>query len=117
MKRRVRFLYKSTCTTSRDARAFVRNLKGLEIDERDYAKTPLTADELREIFRDHDPRDFLSTRSPAYKAMGLAGKSLTRDQAIALMVKDSNLLRRPLVIAGKEIIAGFDRDRLGKLGT
>ena len=95
---------------------FVRNLKGIEIDERDYARNPLTADELREIFGDHDPREFLSTKSPAYKAMGLAGKSLTADDAIALMAKDSNLLRRPLVIAGKEIIAGFDRERLGKLG-
>lgn len=95
---------------------FVRNLKGIEIDERDYAKAPLSADELREIFHDRDPREFLSTRSPAYKAMGLAGKSLTPDDAIALMAKDPNLLKRPLVIAGKEIIAGFDRERLSQLG-
>ncbi len=94
---------------------FVRKLDGIEIDERDFAKAPLSADELQEIFRDHDPREFLSTRSPTYKALGLAGKSLTRDDAIALMVKDSNLLRRPLVIAGKEIIVGFDRQRLGKV--
>ena len=96
---------------------FVRNLKGVEIDERDFAKAPLSADELREIFGDRDPRDFLSTRSPAYKAKGLAGKSLTPDDAIALMAKDPNLIKRPLVIAGKEIITGFDRDRLGKLGN
>ena len=95
---------------------FVRKLDGIEIDERDFAKAPFTADELREIFRDRDPREFLNPRSPAYKAMGLAGKSLSPDDAIALMVKESNLLKRPLVIAGKEVIAGFDRDRLAKLG-
>ena len=94
---------------------FVRKLDGIEIDERDFAKAPFTADELREIFRDRDPREFLNPRSPAYKAMGLAGKSLSPDDAIALMVKESNLLKRPLVIAGKEMIAGFDRDRLAKL--
>ena len=44
--------------------------------------------------------------------MGLAGKSLTPPQALALMAKEPNLIKRPIVIAGKEIIAGFDRDRL-----
>lgn len=93
----------------------MRKLAGLEIEERDYAKAPLSASELREIFGGCDPREYLNPRSPAYKAMGLAGKSLTPDDAIALMVRDSNLLKRPLVIAGKEIIAGFDRDRLRAL--
>jgi arsenate reductase (glutaredoxin) len=113
--KRVRFLYKSTCTTCRDARTFLRNLGGLELDERDYAKAPFTADELRAIFKDRDPRDYLNPRSPAYKALGLAGKSLTADDAIALMLRDSNLLKRPLLIAGKEIITGFDRDRFASL--
>jgi arsenate reductase (glutaredoxin) len=114
--KRVRFLYKSTCTTCRDARAFLRNL-GVELDERDYAKTPFSAEELRAIFKDRDPRDYLNPRSPAYKAMGLAGKSLTREDAISLMLRDSNLLKRPLVIAGNVIITGFDRDRLASLAN
>jgi arsenate reductase-like glutaredoxin family protein len=85
---------------------------GAELDERDYAKSPLSAAELKDLFAGRDPRDFLSTRSPTFKAMGLAGKSLTPAQTIALMAKDPNLIKRPLVIAGKEIIAGFDRDKL-----
>jgi arsenate reductase (glutaredoxin) len=112
--KRVRFLYKSACTTCRDARAFLRNL-GVELDERDYAKAPFTADELREIFKDRDARDYLNPRSPAYKALGLAGKSLTRDDAIALILRDSNLLKRPLLLAGKEVVTGFDRDRYASL--
>ena len=44
--------------------------------------------------------------------MGLAGKALTVEQAIALMAKEPNLIKRPIVIAGKEMIAGFDRERL-----
>jgi arsenate reductase len=85
---------------------------GAELDERDYAKIALSAAELRDLFADRDPRDFLNPRSPAFKAMGLAGKTLSREQAIALMVKEPNLIKRPLVIAGKQMIAGFDRDRL-----
>ena len=85
---------------------------GIELDERDYAKAPLNAAELKELFAGRDPRDFLNQRSPAFKAMGLAGKSLTAAQTLALMAKEPNLIKRPIVVAGKEMIAGFDRDRL-----
>ena len=85
---------------------------GAELDERDYAKAPLSAAELKDLFADRDPRDFLNPRSPAFKAMGLAGKTLSAEQALALMAKEPNLIKRPIVIAGNEMIAGFDRDRL-----
>lgn len=85
---------------------------GAELDERDYAKAPLSAAELKDLFGEHEPRDFMNARSPAFKAMGLAGKSLSREQAVALMVKEPNLIKRPIVVAGKEMIAGFDRERL-----
>jgi len=85
---------------------------GVELDERDYAKAPLNGAELKDLFVGRDPRDFLNQRSPAFKAMGLAGKSLTVEQALALMAKEPNLIKRPIVIAGKEMIAGFDRERL-----
>jgi arsenate reductase-like glutaredoxin family protein len=84
----------------------------VDLDERDYAKNPLSQAELRELFKGLDPRDFLSTKSPAFTAKGLAGKKLTAEQAIKLMAEDPNLIRRPLIVAGKELIAGFDRDRL-----
>ena len=85
---------------------------GAELDERDYAKSPFTAAELRDLFAGRDPRDFLNPRSPAFKAMGLAGKTLSAEQALALMAKEPNLIKRPIVIAGKQLIAGFDRDRI-----
>ncbi len=85
---------------------------GAELDERDYARVALTADELTKLFAGRDSRDFINPRSPAFKAMGLVGKTLSREQAIALMVKEPNLLKRPLVLVGNEIIAGFDRERL-----
>ena len=85
---------------------------GADLDERDYAKVPFSASELKELFAGRDPREFINPRSPAFKAMGLAGKSLTADQALALMAKEPNLIKRPITIAGKEILAGFDREKL-----
>lgn len=90
----------------------MRNDLGVELDERDYAKVPLSASELKELFAGRDPRDFLNARSPAFKAMGLTGKSLTAEQAFVLMAKEPNLIKRPIVVAGNEMIAGFDRERL-----
>jgi arsenate reductase-like glutaredoxin family protein len=86
----------------------------LELDERDYARTPLTVAELKEIFKGRDPREFLNPKSPAFKERGLAGKKLTAEQALKLIVEDSRLLKRPMVVAGDNIIAGFDRDVMRK---
>lgn len=87
----------------------------VEFDERDYAKAPLRATELKALFAGRDPRDFLNPKSPAFKAMGLKGRNLTAAEALALMAKEPNLIKRPLTVAGSEIVAGFDRERLRAL--
>ncbi len=92
----------------------MRNDLGLELDERDYAKNPFSESELKQLFAEAglDPRDLLSVKSPTYKKMGLADKKLTSAEAIRLMAREPNLLKRPIVIAGKTVIAGFDKERL-----
>ncbi len=87
----------------------------VELDERDYVKAPLSAAELKVLFAGRDPRDFLNPKSPAFKAMGLKGEKLTAAEALALMTKEPNLIKRPLIVAGGEIVAGFDRERLRAL--
>jgi regulatory protein spx len=87
----------------------------VELDERDYAKEPLGAVELKALFAGRDPRHFLNPKSPTFKAMGLKDRKLTAAEALALMAKEPNLIKRPLVVAGGEIVAGFDRERLRTL--
>jgi arsenate reductase (glutaredoxin) len=91
----------------------LRDELGVELDERDYAKQPLSVSELKSLFdeRGLDPREYLNPKSPAFKAMGLKDKKLTASEAIKLMASDPNLIKRPIVIAGRNLIAGFDRDR------
>ncbi len=84
----------------------------VELDERDYAKSPLSRAELEELFAGRDPRDFINPKSPVFKGLGLKGKTLTADQALSLMSKEPNLIKRPLTITGRALVAGFDRDAL-----
>ena len=82
------------------------------LDERDYARAPLSVGELKSLFAGRDPREFLNPKSPAFKAMGLAAKKLTAAETLSLMVREPNLIKRPLTIVDGEIVAGFDRERL-----
>jgi arsenate reductase-like glutaredoxin family protein len=85
--------------------------------ERDYAKKPLTVDELREVFAGHDPRDFLNPKSPAFKATGLDPQKMSAEDALKLMAEESRVIKRPLTVAGKRLIAGFDKEALRKAFT
>ena len=110
--KRVKFLWKSTCSTCRNARAFLRDELGAELEERDYAKQKFSQADLKDLFKGVDPRDYLNPKSPIYKQMGLKGKTLSAEQAIKLMATEPNLIKRPLTVVGTTIIAGFDRDVL-----
>jgi Spx/MgsR family transcriptional regulator len=112
--KKAKFFWRSTCSTCRNAREFLRSELKAELEERDYAKVPFTAAELREIFAKHDPRDFLNPKSPNFKAMGLTGRKLGADEAIKLMAEDARIIKRPLVAVGGRLLAGFDKEALRK---
>lgn len=98
---------KSTCTTCREAKALLAEL-GILAEIRDYAKRPLEAGELEELLPE-DPAPMLGTKSPKYRELGLKGRRLTKAEAIALMVEDNNLLKRPILVHARGAIIGFDK--------
>ena len=104
---------KSTCTTCREAKAKLAAL-GIKPEIRDYAKRPLEAAEL-EALLPADPAPMLGTKSPKYRELGLKDRKLSKAEAIALMVQDNNLLKRPILVHAKGVIIGFDRDAYEKL--
>ena len=58
--------------------------------------------------------DFVSTRSPVFKQRPLPK---SKKEAIALMMENPNLIRRPIVITGTKAIFGFDKEQYKKLST
>ncbi len=95
----------------------MRNELAVDLEERDYARQPLGEAELRELFKTSDPRDYINPKSPAFKTLNLQGKTLTVAQALKLMAQEPNLIKRPLTIAGRKVMAGFDREQLRKTFT
>ena len=82
--------------------------KKVEFEEREYGRNPFTEKELREIIGADPIEPFLNTRTPLYREKNMKQKPPSKDQAIKLMVKDPNLLKRPVIIKGKKKVAGFN---------
>lgn len=97
---------KSSCTTCRNAKAKLAEL-GIEAEIRDYYRKPLEVAELERLLP-ADPTPMLGTKSPKYKELGLKDRKVTKAEAIALMVQDNNLLKRPILVHPKGVIIGFD---------
>ena len=89
--------------------------KKVALEEREYGKNPLSEKELREIIEDEPIERFLNTRTPVYREKNMKQNPPTKEQAINLMLKDPNLLKRPLVIKGKKKITGFNETELKAL--
>jgi arsenate reductase-like glutaredoxin family protein len=80
----------------------------LHFDSRNLDKQPLSESELDKLIGARDYKEFLNTRNDLYRERNMAEKPLTRPEAIKLMSKTPNLIRRPLLVSGSQIIIGFD---------
>jgi arsenate reductase-like glutaredoxin family protein len=57
--------------------------------------------------------DYVSLRSPVFKRRPVPR---SKKEAIDLMMENTNLIRRPILIKGTKVIFGFDRDAYTKVG-
>ena len=85
------------------------------VEEREYGKNPLSEKELREIIGDDPIEKFLNTRTPLYRERNMKQKPPSREEAIKLMLKDPNLLKRPVIIQGKKKLTGFNEAEVKQL--
>ena len=84
----------------------------IAFEEREYGKNPFSEKELREIIGDEPIENFLSTRTPLYREKNMKQKPPSKDEAIKLMLKDANLLKRPVFIKGRKKLTGFNENQV-----
>lgn len=89
--------------------------KKVDFEEREYGKNPFTEKELREFIADDPIERFLNTRTPLYREKNMKQKPPSKDEAIKLMLKDPNLLKRPVFIKGKKKVTGFNEAEVKEL--
>lgn len=70
---------------------------------------------MREIIGDGPIENFLNTRTPLYRERNMKQKPPSKAEAIKLMLKDLNLLKRPVIIKGKKKLTGFNETDLKTL--
>ncbi len=87
----------------------------MELELHDMAKERLTAVELDKLIGARDYKLFLNPRNELYRERKMAEKPPSRAEALKLMAQEPNLIRRPVVIRGAQIVLGYDEEALKKL--
>lgn len=113
-KAKIKFLQKPNCTTCRKAKAFLEKRK-VELKTRDVGKDPLSVAELDQLIGKRDHRKFLNTRNELYRARKMGENPPSRGEALKLMAAEPNLIRRPVVLRGSEIVLGYDEEALNQI--
>ena len=68
----------------------------------------LSEQQLEALIGSRDYREFLNTRNELYRERDMKNKPPTRKEAVALMSRNPNLIRRPILLNGDQIVTGFD---------
>jgi len=112
--KQAQFLHKPSCTTCRKARSFLEK-RGFQLYFRDLDKRRLSSTELEKLIGRRDYTDFLNTRNELFRRKKMKEHPPSRREAIRLMAKEPNLIRRPVVLAGGRVVLGFDEEGMARL--
>ncbi len=88
---------------------------GAELESRDLDKERLTEAELDELIGERDHKDFLNTRNELFRTRKMKEHPPSRSEAIKLMAKEPNLIRRPVALQGSKMVLGFDEEAYAEL--
>jgi Spx/MgsR family transcriptional regulator len=113
-KTKIKFLQKPSCTSCRKAKAFLEKRK-VELDLRDLGKDRLTVEELDDLIGKRDHRMFLNTRNELYRTRKMGQNPPSREEALKLMAAEPNLIRRPVVLRGADVVLGYDEEALKRI--
>ena len=103
------FYEKPGCGGNAKQKALLR-ASGHEIEAKSLLSEPWTALSLRPYFGDRPVRDWFNQASPRVKSGEIAIDRLEEQEALALMLDDPLLIRRPLMLVSGRRECGFDAE-------
>lgn len=102
---------KKSCTQCKKAITWL-NKKGIPYQLKDIVHEPPPRSLLEKVIKAENIYASLNQRSTTYRENHLGKRRTTKNEAIRLMLKDPNLIKRPLIIKENRAYQGFDEDSL-----
>ena len=108
--------HKPTCTTCRQAVQMLKD-SGKPFRAINYYEQSFTKAQLKTLLKKAglSPKDVLRTKEDLYHELGLAKAQLSDDALLDLMVKHPDLIQRPIVEKGEQVILARPADSIKKL--
>ncbi|MCZ6468220.1 MAG: arsenate reductase (glutaredoxin) [Candidatus Dadabacteria bacterium] len=115
-KEKITIYVKPTCTTCRKVLKILRESEA-DFDSVNYFEEPLSKKTLTQLVKSLGipPRDLLRKNESIYRELGLSKKELSDSQIIELMVKHPDLIQRPIVVKGSEVLLARPAEEIEKL--
>jgi arsenate reductase-like glutaredoxin family protein len=88
---------------------------GAELESHDLDKQPLSEQELNELIGARDYRLFLNPRNELYRRRKMAETPPSKAEAVRLMSRAPNLIKRPVVVRDDQVVLGLDEAAYRKL--
>jgi arsenate reductase len=111
------FLEYPKCSTCQKAKKWL-DAKGVEYTDRHIVEDNPTYDELKEWYEKSGLplKKFFNTSGMLYKEMQLKDKlpTMSEDEQLKLLATNGMLVKRPLVIDGETVLAGFKEAEWGE---
>jgi regulatory protein spx len=103
----------SSCASCRKAKAWLQE-HHIDFIERNIVSEPLTVDEIKSILRltEDGTEDIISTNSKTYKQLDVDIDSLPLNQLYDLIIKNPQMLRRPIIQDHKRLQVGYNEEEI-----
>lgn len=103
----------SSCASCRKAKAWLQEHQ-IDFIERNIVSQPLTVDEIKSILRltEDGTEDIISKNSKTYQQLDVDIDSLPLNQLYDLVIKNPQMLRRPIIQDHKRLQVGYNEEEI-----
>ena len=113
---KIKIYEKPTCTTCRNT-AKILTEKGINFEKVNYYVNPFSKNKLKTLLKKMKmkPSELLRKNEEAYKKLNFNVTNYTEEEILDLMIKNPDLVQRPIVEIGKKAILARPAEKIDEL--
>lgn len=97
------------CNKIRDTKTWLSSNK-VDFEFIDLKKEPLTESELRELEFKVGLDVLINRKGTTYRNLGLKDKDLSEDELFQVLLKNQNMMKRPILTNEEAVLVGYDEE-------